>query len=270
MLRRCLPIVFALLGTVPLAAQDTAPADPSPPVQRGPSRDAASPPRPQDASRDTSAPPAGRSAQRRAESSGQAAEPPAAAPASGDQRRRPAGRDRDGGEPRVAVPREPGPAPRPGGRPDADGRPDPRPGDGPRVYGPGPRARGYYDPRQVYPYGYGLGLGYYSYDPYLWDPGAQLQFYGPGSYGTGYYGRGYTYDIGEIRLRVRPRDAQVFVDGYYAGVVDDYDGALQALRLESGPYHIKMVAPGYEPLEVDIRVSPGQRVTYRGELRRQP
>lgn len=260
MLRRCLPFVFALLGTVPLTAQDTAPADHSPPVQRWPARD-------------TATPPAGRSAQRRTAPPGQASEPPAApTPAAGEQRRRPSGRDRDGGEPRVAVPREPGSAPRPGGRPDADGRPDPRPGDGPRIYAPRPPARGYdyFYPRQVYPYGYGLGLGYYSYDPYLWNPGAQPQFYGPGSYGTGYYGRGYNYDIGEVRLRVMPREAQVFVDGYYAGVVDDYDGALQALRLESGPYHIKMVAPGYEPLEVDIRVSPGQRVTYRGELRRQP
>ena len=29
---------------------------------------------------------------------------------------------------------------------------------------------------------------------------------------------------GGLRLRVEPKDAQVFVDGYYAGVVDEFDG----------------------------------------------
>ena len=126
--------------------------------------------------------------------------------------------------------------------------------------------RYYSYPRRYYPYGYGaFGLGYFYYDPYGWYPRAPLY-----SYGGGYYGHGYGYDMGEVRLRVRPRDAQVFVDGYYAGTVDDYDGTFQALRLESGPYHIELRLPGYETLEFDVRVTPGQRIDYRGDLRRLP
>jgi len=37
-----------------------------------------------------------------------------------------------------------------------------------------------------------------------------------------------------VRLDVSPRDAEVYVDGYYAGVVDDFDGILQRLRVEPG------------------------------------
>ena len=133
----------------------------------------------------------------------------------------------------------------------------------------------YYYPRRAYPYGYGaFGLGYFYYDPYAWYPGSYSAYsYGAGGYGyPGYYpGRSYSdFDTGYLRLRVSPRHAQVFVDGYFAGEVDDYDGIVQAMKLESGPYHIEIVAPGYETLEFDIRITPGQKINYRGELRRIP
>jgi hypothetical protein len=121
-----------------------------------------------------------------------------------------------------------------------------------------------YYSRRYAPYGYGaFGLGYFNYDPYVWPS--------HGWSAWGYYGQqGYGYDIGELRLQVTPRQAEVFVDGYYAGVVDDYDGAFQALRLESGGYHIEIVAPGYDPLAFDVRISPGQKTTYRGDLQKRP
>lgn len=136
----------------------------------------------------------------------------------------------------------------------------------------------YYYPRRSYPYGYGaFGLGYFYYDPYAWSSrnysvyaGSGSGFYGSRYYGGSYYGGGYyggrDYTIGELRLRVSPRHAQVFVDGYYAGIVDDFDGIVQAMKLEDGPYHIEIVAPGYAPLEFDVRILPGQKITYRGDL----
>jgi hypothetical protein len=152
-----------------------------------------------------------------------------------------------------------------------------------RVYRSAPRVYNnfsfYSYPRRSYPYGYGgFGLGYFYYDPYRWYPGHYGSVYsggyygGPGGYyggGAGYYG-GYGSDVGELRLRVAPRHAEVYVDGYYAGTVDDYDGMAQSLRLESGPYRIELVAPGYEPLEFNVRITPGNKVTYRGELRPRP
>jgi len=125
----------------------------------------------------------------------------------------------------------------------------------------------YYYPRRYYPYGYGaFGLGYFYYDPYRWYPGYS-------AYGPGYsqpFGSRIGFDTGELRLQVFPRNAQVFVDGYYAGTVDDYDGTFQGLKLEAGPYQIRITAPGFDDLIVDVRINPGQKINYKGELRRRP
>jgi hypothetical protein len=201
--------------------------------------------------------------------------------AADDQRRNDGGRDR-GGNPQTggaaqrgdrprgdnpptgqATPRESRPAP---ARPQ-DNR---RGGNGPRIYGAPPVYNYYYSPRRYYPYGYGaFGLGYFYYDPYTWYPPS---VYGGayGGYGGGYYDGYYNgyVDLGEVRLSVTPRSADVYVDGYFAGRVDDFDGVLQALKLESGAHHIQIVAPGYLPLDFDVRLNPGQKITYRGDLRR--
>jgi hypothetical protein len=148
-----------------------------------------------------------------------------------------------------------------------------------RIYRGAPGVSNYYFyyPRRWYPYGYGaFGLGYFYYDPYRWYGAGG--YYGGGYYGGGYYGGGYYgpyggsygYPTGALRLRVGPKHAQVLVDGYYAGVVDDFDGITQGLTLEDGPYHIEIVAPGYETLEFDVRIIPGRKITYRGELRPRP
>jgi hypothetical protein len=156
-----------------------------------------------------------------------------------------------------AVPRQSGPAPaqvRPNG-----GRPN-----GGRTTYVGPSVRNYYyEPRRYYPYGYGaFGLGYFYYDPYTWYPPSYYGAYDGYGYDNGYY------NLGEVRLAVSPRSADVDVDGYIAGRVDSFDGIFQALKLEAGMHHIQMVAPGYLPLDVDIRINPGQKITYRGDLRR--
>ncbi len=65
---------------------------------------------------------------------------------------------------------------------------------------------------------------------------------------------------------MRPRDAEVYVDGYYAGRVDDFDGVFQALRLEEGPYRIEIVTPGQETLDFDVRIQAGRKITYRGDV----
>jgi hypothetical protein len=127
--------------------------------------------------------------------------------------------------------------------------------------------------RPSYWYGYNsLGLGYFYYDPYWWGyPG-----YG---YGHGYgYGAGYAthyrdydyFDRGQLRLKVKPRDAEVRVDGYFVGTVDEFDGVFQRLTLESGPHRVEIRNPGYQPLVFDVRILPDETVTYRGELREEP
>ena len=164
-----------------------------------------------------------------------------------------------------------------------------------------PRGRGS-RPAQVYAPSYGRryytgigGLGYYAYDPWSWYAGyggAGYSSYGWGGYyGSqwgGYYGGGYGYggggygggygayggpygwSIGGVRFKVNPKDAEVYVDGYYAGIVDDFDGVWQQLRLDDGGYHIEIRKPGMDTLTFDVRVQPGRTITYRGEMNATP
>ncbi len=133
-----------------------------------------------------------------------------------------------------------------------------------------PRGRTYYYyPRYYYnPYSYGYGpagRGHFYFDlhynSYIWHP------YSVNRYGT--YGS-YGYPVGELRLKVHPRDAQVFIDGSYAGRVDEFDGVFQSLRLEEGEYQVELVLPGYEPLAFDVRIFPGEKTTYEGDLIPEP
>jgi PEGA domain len=108
-------------------------------------------------------------------------------------------------------------------------------------------------------YGYYGGYGYYdpwygAYpdDPYMSSPG---------------YGGGFA-DEGSLRLKIKPREAEVYVDGYYAGIVDQFDGIFQRLHIESGPHRIEVRAPGYEPLVFDVRISPDHSTTYEGEMKK--
>jgi hypothetical protein len=76
---------------------------------------------------------------------------------------------------------------------------------------------GYYGGYYSYPFYFSVGVGGYPYYPYYYP------FYP-------YYG--YAYDpSAHLRLQVTPREAEVFVDGYYAGTVDDFDGSFQAARV---------------------------------------
>ena len=133
----------------------------------------------------------------------------------------------------------------------------------PRVVIPQYRYRAYPRRSYVVPYGY---------RPYGYRPGwsSNLYFGRPyvGGYYTdrpyGYYSLAPGFAFGSLRIVDAPRDASVYVDGYYAGVVDEYDGVFQHLNLEPGPHHIEIdIDPGGPPLAFDVRIEPGQTVTFR-------
>jgi hypothetical protein len=75
-------------------------------------------------------------------------------------------------------------------------------------------------------------------------------------------------NYGGVRLDVSPREAAVYVDGYYAGIVDDFDGNWQRVALEPGVHRFEIVAPGHETLNFEVSVRPSQAIRYRGELPR--
>jgi hypothetical protein len=119
----------------------------------------------------------------------------------------------------------------------------------------------------------------YGYRPYGYRPGWSLNLYFGRPYPAygypvyaaprsayGYYAVVPGYAYGALRIVDAPRDAQVFVDGYYAGVVDDYDGVFQHLNLEAGSHHIEIEAEGYPLIAFDVRIQPGQTITYRANV----
>jgi len=97
---------------------------------------------------------------------------------------------------------------------------------------------GFYDPfwgpfYPVYPYGYGFGFGYgYPYTP------------------------GYRTSSGEVKTEVTPKQTQVFVDGYYAGTADDFDGAFKRLHTSLGGHAITLHLEGYRTVTQNIYVRP--------------
>lgn len=161
--------------------------------------------------------------------------------------------------------------------------------------------RGGYGYSSYRSYGYRGAYGYangYAYSPYYYAPRplayryAPRHYYGSGGrlslyfgFGTGYlYGSPYSgriygyrapassYDgdlyYGDVRLLVNPRDAEVYVDGYYAGIVDDFDGQYQRLALEAGPHKIEIGGRGLEPQVFDVYVDPSRTVDLRADLLR--
>jgi hypothetical protein len=109
------------------------------------------------------------------------------------------------------------------------------------------------------------------YRPYVYRPsfGIGIYYGDGGSYPYGYTPRGY-YDpipgryYGGVRITGAPRDAHVFADGYYVGIVNDFDGIFQHINLEAGPHHIE-VDDGYESIAFDVYVRPGETTTFRAD-----
>ena len=79
---------------------------------------------------------------------------------------------------------------------------------------------------------------------------------GAAAYGGG---GGYSYrafrDTGSLRLKIKPRDAKVYIDGYYVGLVDSFDGLFQKLGIDSGGHRVEIRADGYEPLQFEVLIT---------------
>jgi len=109
-----------------------------------------------------------------------------------------------------------------------------------------------------YGYGYPTVFGHYGYSGYTYYPSGYV------GYVSGYnYADAYT---GFLRLKVKPRDAQVLVDGYYVGLVDHFDGWAQRLRLEEGPHRVEIVHPAYLPIEIEVLIIPGEKITFEERM----
>ena len=98
-----------------------------------------------------------------------------------------------------------------------------------------------------------VGGGFYS--PYYDDPFFFADpWYGGYQYPIRPYGYGYRFaePDASIRLEVKPKEAEVFVDGYYAGVVDDFDGTFQRLNVPPGEHEIELWLDGYRTVKQKV------------------
>ena len=179
---------------------------------------------------------------------------PGAAPAS---RPRPAGAPVTG----QAVHR-PAPGPGGGGYYPAQGHRGYYPGGGYRGYYPGYGYRGYY--RGYYP-GFYFGLGGF-YGPYYYSPWFYSSFY----WGAPYYPYGYYFDYGpggaSLKVEVKPKTAEVYVDGHLAGIVDQFDGMFQSLSVEPGGHEITVYQEGFRSIRQQLYLGAGSTVRMKGAL----
>lgn len=139
-----------------------------------------------------------------------------------------------------------------------------------RYYRPAHRTyyRPYYRPSVRF-YGY-FGYPYYYY-PYYWPSFGLYYGYGYPGYYPGYsypYYYGYGPDRGwaSVRIEVKPKQAKVYVDGYYAGIVDDYDGTFQRLHVPPGNHLITVYLEGYRSIEQTLYFSPDSSYKIKQEM----
>jgi hypothetical protein len=75
---------------------------------------------------------------------------------------------------------------------------------------------------------------------------------------------------GGLSFEITPSNAQVFVDGGYAGEVSDFGPYAQPLTLTPGLHRIAVQAPGYIPLVFDVTITAGPVIPYHGVLQPGP
>lgn len=108
------------------------------------------------------------------------------------------------------------------------------------------------------------------YAPWYYPYGFGAYYYGgyyPGYYGPVYPAGAVWYDdVSSARIQVKPRNAEVFVDGYFVGLVDDFDGWLQRLHVPRGEHELTIYLDGYRTFRQKVLFRPGATVNIQAEL----
>lgn len=94
------------------------------------------------------------------------------------------------------------------------------------------RQSGYYAP----------ALGFYGFVP----------LYG----GYPYYTDNLGYHVGGIKFKNCPRDADVWINGGFAGIVDQYDGLFDRLAMPPGTHHVLLKSKDAERA-LNVYIPPG-------------
>ena len=95
------------------------------------------------------------------------------------------------------------------------------------------------------------------YEPYYWN--ARPYWAYPYAVGSVY---------GDVRTQITPKQAEVYVDGFYAGTAGDFDGVFKRLHLMPGGHAITLYLPGYRTITQDVYVRPDSTVKVSDTMER--
>jgi hypothetical protein len=123
----------------------------------------------------------------------------------------------------------------------------------------------------VYGPGYGgahFGLGFYYgpyFGPYFYSPWYYSSFwwYPPYAYPYPYY---FGAVGANLRVQVQPKNAEVYVDGHLAGIVDEFDGMFQNLVVEPGTHEITIYLDGYKSIVQRLYLTVGSTYKIKGAM----
>ena len=71
---------------------------------------------------------------------------------------------------------------------------------------------------------------------------------------------------GGLVLTTAPDIAEVYVDGYYVGLAEEFGLHGRAMDISAGSHRIELRAPGYEMLTFSVMIGPNDIVRYRGDM----
>ena len=87
------------------------------------------------------------------------------------------------------------------------------------------------------------------------------------TYGFGYRGAYFpriSGNAGRVDFNIKPKESQVYVDGAYIGIADDYNGGFfgNTASLKAGVHNIKLVSPDGRIKKEKIYVMPGREIDF--------
>ena len=112
--------------------------------------------------------------------------------------------------------------------------------------------------------GHTVFVGGYFYDPHF----GPYPWWLPGEYPYWYYP--VLDQHADLRVLATPKEAAVYVDGFYAGVVDDFNGIFQSLPLPPGGHGIALFYEGYRTVRQRLYLSPGSTFKWHETMERLP
>jgi len=73
---------------------------------------------------------------------------------------------------------------------------------------------------------------------------------------------------GGVSFDLTPANAQVYVDGVFAGTAENFDSTSAPLVLAPGAHYIEIRLPGYRTAAFDVTIAQGEITPYHGTLER--